>query len=90
VETRRPLSRSLPPQRLLDDDLLTSVLRLWRVHLVVPAIPMSASVIGRLRSSAFRLSTTAVSMSLAGSCFSPGSALWPFHHGIRGRGGTIC
>src|SRR6267142_2731606 len=37
----------------------------------------SASLIGRLRSSAFRLSTTAVSMSLAGSCFSPESAPGP-------------
>ena len=51
--------------------------------------PMSASLIGRLGSSAFRLSTTAVSMSLTGSCFSSESAPRPFHHGIRGRGGTI-
>jgi len=50
---------------------------------------MSASLIGRLGSSAFRLSTTAVPMSLAGSCFSPESAPRPFHHGIRRRGGTI-
>ena len=50
---------------------------------------MSASLIGRLGSSAFRLSTTAVSMSLAGSCFSSESAHRPFHHGIRRRGGTI-
>src|SRR5437763_11513363 len=50
---------------------------------------MSASLIGRSGSSAFRLSTTAVSMSLAGSCFSTESALGPFHHGIRRRGGTI-
>src|SRR4029434_9499964 len=35
---------------------------------------MSASLIGRLGSSAFRLSTTTVSMSLAGSCFSSDSA----------------
>ena len=42
-----------------------------------------------LGSSAFRLSTTAVSMSLAGSCFSSESAPRPFHHGIRRRGGTI-
>src|SRR5258706_2921487 len=28
-------------------------------------------------------------MSLAGSCFSTESAPGPFHHGIRGRGGTI-
>src|SRR5437868_13775428 len=50
---------------------------------------MSASLIGRLGSSAFRLSTTAVSMSLTGSCFSPDSAPRPFHHGMRRRGGTI-
>src|SRR6266436_2709325 len=51
---------------------------------------MSASLIGRLGSSAFRLSTTiAVSMSLTGSCFSSESAPRPFHHGIRRRGGTI-
>ena len=50
---------------------------------------MSASLIGRLGSSAFRLSTTTVSMSLTGSCFSSESAPGPFHHGIRGRGGTI-
>ena len=50
---------------------------------------MSASLIGRSGSSAFRLSTTTVSMSLAGSCFSSESAPRPFHHGIRGRGGTI-
>src|SRR5271167_4879490 len=50
---------------------------------------MSASLIGRLGSSTFRLSAAAVSMSLTGSCFSSESALGPFHHGIRGRGGTI-
>src|SRR5450759_1709608 len=49
----------------------------------------SASLIGLLRSSTFRLSTTAVSMSPTGSRFSSESALRPFHHGIRGRGGTI-
>jgi hypothetical protein len=49
----------------------------------------SASLIGCLESSAFRLSTTTVSMSLTGSCFSSESAPRPFHHGIRGRGGTI-
>ena len=43
---------------------------------------LSASLVGRLESSAFRLSTTAVSMSLAGSCFSSESAPRPFHHGI--------
>jgi hypothetical protein len=50
---------------------------------------MSASLIGRLGSSAFRLSTCTVSMSLTGSCFSSDSALGPFHHGVRRRGGTI-
>jgi hypothetical protein len=50
---------------------------------------MSASLIGRFGSSAFRLSTIAVSMSLTGSRFSPESAPGPFHHGIRERGGTI-
>jgi hypothetical protein len=50
---------------------------------------MSASLIGRLGSSVFRLSTTAVSMSLTGSRFSSESAPRPFQHGIRGRGGTI-
>jgi len=59
-------------------------------------ISSSASLIGRFESSAFkpsslpfRLSTTAVSMSLAGSCFSSESAPGPFHYGIRERGGTI-
>ena len=51
---------------------------------------MSASLIGPSGSSTFRLSINAVSMSLEGSCFSPEAAPGPFHHGIRGRGGTIC
>ena len=50
---------------------------------------MSASLIGRLGSSTFRLSAAAVSMSLTGSRFSSESAPGPFHHGIRGRGGAI-
>jgi hypothetical protein len=50
---------------------------------------MSASLIGRFGSSAFRLSSAPVSMSLTGSCFSSESAPGPFHHGVRGRGGTI-
>ena len=50
---------------------------------------MSASLIGRLGSSAFRLSTTPVSMSLTGSCFSSDSAQRPFQYGIREQGGTI-
>ena len=40
---------------------------------------MSASLIGHLVSSAFRLSTTAVSMSLTGSCFSSESAPGPLY-----------
>src|SRR5262245_5163627 len=37
----------------------------------------------------FQAIHTAASMSLAGSRFSTDSAQRPFHHGIRGRGGTI-
>src|SRR6202453_2166680 len=48
-----------------------------------------ASLIGHSGASAFRPSTTIVSMSLTGSCFSSESAPRPFHHGIRRRGGTI-
>ena len=51
--------------------------------------PCNARRLHTLGSSAFRLSTTAVSMSLTGSCFSPESAPGPFHHGIRERGGPI-
>ena len=40
---------------------------------------MSASLIGRLGSSAFRLSITTVSMSLTGSCFSSKSAPGPLY-----------
>jgi hypothetical protein len=40
---------------------------------------MSASLIGRSGSSAFRLSTTTVSMSLTGSCFSTESAPRPLY-----------
>ena len=40
---------------------------------------MTASLIGHLGSSAFRLSATAVSMSLAGSCFSSESAPGPLY-----------
>src|SRR5471030_1262631 len=49
----------------------------------------SASLIGRFRSSTSRLSTVAVLMSPTGSRFSSESAPRPFHHGIRGRSGTI-
>ena len=37
----------------------------------------------------FQASTAAMLMSLTGSRFSAESALGPFHHGIRGRDGTI-
>src|SRR5262249_43999801 len=50
---------------------------------------MSASLIGRLGQALSVLSTSAVSMSLTGSCFSSASAKGPFPHGMRGRGGTI-
>ena len=43
------------------------------------ALHESASLIGRLGSSAFRLSTAAALMSLAGSCFSPESAHRPLY-----------
>src|SRR5271167_1755840 len=55
----------------------------------IKRLTTSASLIGRLGSSTFRLSTTAA-MSLTGSRFSSESAPGPFHHGIRRRGGTIC
>ena len=63
--------------------------RLGLAHVQAKILTMTASLIGRLGSSAFRLSTTAVSMSLTGSRFSSESAPRPFQHGIRGRGGTI-
>ena len=50
---------------------------------------MSASLIGRLGSSTFRLSTITVSTSLASTPFSSETAHRPFDHGIRGRGGAI-
>ena len=49
-------------------------------------MPMSASLIGRFGSSAFRRSTNAVLMSLTGARFSSESAPRPFHHGVRGQG----
>ena len=66
--------------------MMSFINHLWRIE---TSRLMSASLIGLLGSSAFRPSTTAVSMSLAGSCFSTESAHRPFHHGIRRRGGTI-
>src|SRR5262249_47544883 len=58
--------------------------RLLHCGISVPSL--SASLIGRPRSSAFRLSAGTVSMSLAGSRFSSESAPRPFHHGLRRRG----
>ena len=46
---------------------------------------MSASLIGRLGSSAFWLSPTGISMSLAGSRFSPESALGPSIMGFEDK-----
>ena len=43
------------------------------------SLNLVASLIGRFGSSAFRLSTSAVSMSLAGSCFSSDSAPGPLY-----------
>src|SRR5947209_12311954 len=62
---------------------------MWHSRRFCDARTESASLIGHLGSSAFRLSTTAVPMSLAGSRFSSESAPRPFHYGIRGRGGAI-
>ena len=45
----------------------------------MPRSRMSASLIGRSGSSAFRLSAAAVSMSLTGSCFSSESAPGPLY-----------
>ena len=66
-----------------------SLLDQQRTNWILAGAGLSASLIGRSGSSTFRLSTATVSMSLAGSCFSSESAPRPFHHGIRGRGGTI-
>ena len=60
-----------------------------RIRIQVGRHAMSASLIGRLGSSTFRLSSTAVPMSLTGSCFSSELAPRPFQYGIRRRGGTI-
>ena len=61
----------------------------WGLRHLVRRSDLVASLIGRLGSSTFRLSTSSVSMSLTGSCFSSESAQRPLHHGSRGRGGTI-
>ena len=49
---------------------------------------MSASLIGRLGVKRFQAVQRAVSISLAGSRFSSDSALRPFQHEVRRRGGT--
>ena len=75
---------------LLSMKRLCEVLHVWvSFDFGNESLPMSASLIGRSGSSAFRLSIAAVSASLTGSCFSSESAPGPFHHGIRERGGTI-
>ena len=50
-----------------------------RIAMHYAAVHESASLIGRLGSSAFRPSTVAAAMSLAGSCFSPESAHKPLY-----------
>ena len=69
-------------------------LKLRDLHILLAVVQRgsmakAASLIGHSGSSTIRLSTTPVSMSLTGSCFSSDSAPRPFHHGIRRRGGTI-
>src|SRR6478752_10005156 len=79
------IARGTAPPQFREDRSVHGTKRTWRdVRLE------SASLIGHLGSSTFRLPTIAtVSTSLAGSCFSSESAPGPFHHGIRRRGGTI-
>ena len=55
--------------------------------------PRWMSVFGRLSNRPFGVKHFQAihrRMSLAGSCFSSESAARPFHHGVRGQGGTIC
>ena len=79
--------------RKRQDDFACALSAAHLFPLLTPAAEMVvgrfSSLIGRSGSSAFRLSTAVVSMSLAGSCFSSDSAPRPFHHGSRGQGGTI-
>src|SRR6516225_3963484 len=96
-QRQRPRQRSIPATWRLMKMLTEGRLADSEWWVEVRTIPTqlyaapheSTSLIGRLGSSAFRLSTTAASASLAGSCFSTESAHRPFHHGIRRRGGTI-
>ena len=50
---------------------------------------MYASLIGRLGSSTFRLFHCCNVDVSHGLALLLGIGTWPFHHGIRGRGGTI-
>jgi len=84
ARSRRGTRAARPIRRCL----LTSA-RAHKIAIGESGLTTSASLIGRLGSSAYRLSTSTVSMSLTGSCFSSESAPRPFHHGIRRRGGTI-
>ena len=81
---RRPTSCRvrLPPLRLL---LAATLALLGEDPCSQRDRAMSASLIGRLRSSAFRLSTTAASASLAGSCFSSESAQGPSSMGSEDK-----
>src|SRR5262249_33776155 len=76
-------ARTNPPHTRPCYELLSTT----RLSMSLP-VSLFSSLIGHSGSSAFRLSTTPVSMSLAGSRFSPDSAPRPFHHGFRRRGGT--
>jgi len=79
-------------RRLTSDPQVLETASLLKTHFgsnVAARDPTSASLIGSLGSSTFRLSIDAVWMSLAGSCFSSESAPRPLHYGIRRRGGTI-
>ena len=59
--------------------------------LPIPECPLSVRFSNRpFRVKRFQTIHPTVSMSLTGSCFSTKSAPGALHHGIRGRGGTIC